>query len=52
MYEAVPGSRSKQPMSAIMPTVFETQHFCIMGFYPTQLLQIVQLVDSAGKENL
>jgi hypothetical protein len=41
MYKAVPGSRSKQPMPAIMTTVFKTKYFGIMGFNPTQLLEVL-----------
>jgi hypothetical protein len=52
MYKAVSGSRSEQPMSTIMTIVFKTKYFGIMCFYPTQLLEVLQLMDSTEKQNL
>jgi hypothetical protein len=41
MYKAIPGSGSKQPMPAIVTTVFKTKYFSIMGFYTTQFLEVL-----------
>lgn len=51
MYKAVSGSRSKQPMPTIMTTVFKTKYFGIMSFYPTQLLEVLQLMDSTETQH-
>jgi hypothetical protein len=52
MYKAVPGSRSEQPMPTIMTAVFQTKYFGIVCFYSTQLLEVLQLVDSTETQNL